>query len=342
MPTHTIKRWSTMVARFAATTADRIAMTARAIRDGQTVFDAETGSWWYWSGDLDDWVEIGSGGGVAPFALTGGGFTALEALEQIGYTFYNQPAALIGVTRMVWNLRHAPQGIDLELCPDLESLEFPALVDCEPGTGTVGDYAYFWLSDAPKLTQILIPVLTRCDAFSVFACPLLTLMDLSGVSVLTLELNGLDAYAQAVVIPTVGTMTSLSVYTSGLLSFAAPAVTGIQGGIEFVNNPDLATVDLSALETIGYVNVSGNPALTNIDLSALTSWGAGNPQFLDNNGLTEACVNALLLTMRAVWDAGAAATKTVHLEGGTNAAPSGAGAAALASLTGDGATITTN
>lgn len=91
----------------------------------------------------------------------------------------------------------------------------------------------------------------------------------------------------------------------------------------------------------GGITIEGNAALTTIDISNATLAGTaiGTVDFR-NNALSETNVNAILVKIASFLPT--VNEGTLQLEGGTNAAPSGAGAAAKTALIANGLTVTTN
>lgn len=87
------------------------------------------------------------------------------------------------------------------------------------------------------------------------------------------------------------------------------------------------------------ISIANSPVET-IDVSSMVWVGTGGELLFENLALTEASVNAILV--RTATFIGVAFAGTVALNGGTSAAPTGAGAAAAASLTTAGWTIVTN
>ena len=163
-----------------------------------------------------------------------------------------------------------------------------------------------------------------------------------------------------------------------LTTISFSALTYVRGGFWFTDLNALTSLDLSSLVEIDHRIPSGGDSsallrnassITSVDLSALTtittsstptaSWlleiyscsaltdiqipnlvfPNGGKFDLGDNALSQSCVDAILA--RAVANAGYVSGR-IDLNGGTNAAPSVAGAADKATLIGRGVTVTTN
>lgn len=123
------------------------------------------------------------------------------------------------------------------------------------------------------------------------------------------------------------------------LSF--PVLANVQmnaSGLRITSNASLASVSLPSFTHCFNTFINGNPALKTV---TLTSWAPvnGDQCNFQNNALTQASVDHVLA--RAVVNVGFV-TGQVLLDGGTNAAPSAAGLANAAILTGRGVTVTHN
>ena len=116
------------------------------------------------------------------------------------------------------------------------------------------------------------------------------------------------------------------------------------------SNTALVIFDCNNNQLTGNIpDLSSNTALTNFRCydNQLTGFTGGWPSETtfafnaSNNALTETAVNLILTEADAAYASDATGT-TINISGGTNAAPTGAGATAKASLIAKGATVTTN
>lgn len=141
------------------------------------------------------------------------------------------------------------------------------------------------------------------------------------------------------VLATAGGVLTLTAQPS-LLDFDALLLAETVGVLSISSNPLLTRINLPSLVDIGAnVTLSGNTSLTNINLpAALTSFG-GTTFTVNGAALSAAEVNAILIALNAI---PGLTGKTINLAGGTNAAPTGAGAAAKAALILATNTVTTN
>lgn len=129
-----------------------------------------------------------------------------------------------------------------------------------------------------------------------------------------------------------------------LTSVSAPLleIIGTSSSFNASSNDTLADLDLSSLATIepsGKLRCPSNPMLVTPLLGAFEVTGPSATINFNGCALDESTVDFILA--RCVASAGFVAG-TVDLSGGTNAAPSVAGAADAATLTGRGITVTTN
>lgn len=132
---------------------------------------------------------------------------------------------------------------------------------------------------------------------------------------------------------------------SHLTTVAAPALVTMPaqtGAVLILNNPILTSIDLHLLATYSTVfamSISGNATLANLSLPALSVYSSTTASF-QANALNAASVNSILATFAAIVAFGAG--KTLNLQGGTNATPSGQGIVDKATIQGRGATVNTN
>lgn len=109
---------------------------------------------------------------------------------------------------------------------------------------------------------------------------------------------------------------------NSLTSVSFPALTSISGrnGLIISSNNNLTSIDLPVLSTLingASIGFSGNPLLTNINIPSLITFdGDFNAS---GNALTQTCVDNILAQMVTV----GLTNRTVTLNGGTNASPTG-------------------
>lgn len=110
-------------------------------------------------------------------------------------------------------------------------------------------------------------------------------------------------------------------------------------GIYISANPQLTTLNLQSLETVpaNYIQIQNNPSLTTLSFPSLTTCNADI--FLTDNALDQQSVDGILYQLANVVNL---QNQAVSLSGGTNAAPSVAAAAYIATLVANGCTVTTN
>lgn len=120
--------------------------------------------------------------------------------------------------------------------------------------------------------------------------------------------------------------------------------TGPNERINIIPSPDtitpLTTLTFPSLLTAGSVSINSFSNLTDISFPVATSLitSPGDGIYLNNNALSESCVNALL----AKFVETNVSNETIDLSGGTNAAPTGQGILDVATLTANGCTVLTN
>lgn len=184
----------------------------------------------------------------------------------------------------------------------LVSVSFPSLVSANVVTGGTTNF-----SSCAALTSFSAPLLQTAQA-----------IDLSNTIVDTVDLTSLQSLTQFFNFG--GYINLRNVET--IVSISLPALTGIVTGSSSLGpNPAL--------------DFNGCESLTDVSIPLLASIN-GNVDFFDC-ALTETSVNHILARLVVCGFVG-----TVDLSGGTNAAPTGQGVTDVATLTGLGATVTTN
>ena len=224
----------------------------------------------------------------------------------------------VGATGLVFNQAASGSGWSMADFSDLQTISFPNLSAI--GSGAVGVFSFTTQSN-PSVS------LVSCSA------PLLTYV---GNHVLFVNCVNLTTLNLPVLASTEGEF-DVSGCTS-LTSISLPAY-ATSDFITISGCTVLASVSLPALtsSTTG-VTIENNAALTTVSLPLVVP-GSGQVFNFSGNALTQACVNAILEQFAAVtaWSSG-----TLDLNGGTNAAPSGGGAAAVTTLQGRGITVNHN
>jgi hypothetical protein len=150
--------------------------------------------------------------------------------------------------------------------------------------------------------------------------------------------------------------------TISLVSLFAPVLTTIGGGLEIQSSPTFTSLSVPLLATVGaHVQIELCSTLTSLAFPALVTVVEGFeiignsalislsiPVFIPTNGtshsfignaLAVASVNAILVQFASH---SGYTSGTIDLTGGTNAAPTDAGATAVTTLTGRGVTVLTN
>ena len=156
----------------------------------------------------------------------------------------------------------------------------------------------------------------------------------------------------------------IDVESSDIATFSCPVLTTMVvpasgGGIFLFDNANLTNVDFPVLQTCGEFDLFNCDALTTLSLPQLVTAGfffvgdnaaltsVSLPNWVPTDGasywffdcaLNVTSVNAILVACAATMTTGG----NIRLEGGTSAAPTGAGAAAKATLIANGVTVTTN
>jgi hypothetical protein len=138
------------------------------------------------------------------------------------------------------------------------------------------------------------------------------------------------------------TFTQLSVgntCNSTYLTF--PTLTS--ASLQITNVSTLTSISFPSLTNILYYmmnafNINSNPLLTTITIPTITYLHSGVSIFLNDNALTQSCVDDLLVKFAAT----NAINNTLYLDGGTNSTPSAIGLAAKTTLEGNGWTVNIN
>lgn len=127
---------------------------------------------------------------------------------------------------------------------------------------------------------------------------------------------------------------------TGITTVSFPLLATVSTGILFSGNSALTSINLNSLVSTGATSIAikNNASLVSLSLPSLVPTN-GNTYTFQNNALNAASVNGLL--HRFVLNAGYV-SGNIQLEGGTNAAPSGQGAADVITLTGRGVVVTSN
>lgn len=102
-----------------------------------------------------------------------------------------------------------------------------------------------------------------------------------------------------------------------------------------VDQCDLPSLDVSGLSSLYFLDAWGNTNMTSLDITGCSDLVN---LYADSCALTEASVNAILIELDQQGNNGG----EVDLQYGTNAAPTGLGAAAVLSLQGKGWNVYTN
>jgi hypothetical protein len=203
----------------------------------------------------------------------------------------------------------------------LTAQDFPALV-------TIGSSASLLLSGSSATTTVDFSSLTTLEPSAI--------LNGSATGVITIDFPVLAILE-----------TSASLFFNGctsLTSASFPALTtlGTPGFVSASDDIVLTSLDFPALATIGAGSVVqgfGNTSLVSFSFPALTSVGSPSTSFdFSGDALDVTSVNNLLILL----DSLGMANGTINLSGGTNAAPTGAGATAKANLITAGNTVTTN
>jgi len=207
----------------------------------------------------------------------------------------------------------------------------------------------------PNFTTVSLPNLVACGGVSFINLNSLTSLDLSSLRFTQGFGDGLYSNNSGMQVPTLSfpsltTMTNsinISELGAGIVSLSLPSLASVGGSnisIIFLD-PSTTGLNLNSLELIP------NVSTFNINMTGLTSFGLPALRVI-NNGITmtfstslnQTSVDNILIRLAAL-DGTLNTTNftsgTVNIAG-SNAAPSGAGYAAVATLTGRGVTVNTN
>jgi hypothetical protein len=209
----------------------------------------------------------------------------------------------------------------------------------------------------PNFTTVSLPNLVACGGVN-FSSVLssLTSLDLSSLRFTQGFGDGLYSFNSGMQVPTLSfpsltTMTNninISESGAGIVSLSLPSLASVGGttiSITFLD-PSTTGLNLNSLELIPSVSTF------TITMTGLTSFGLPALRVINNSGITmnfntslnQTSVDNILIRLAAL-DGTLNTTNftsgTVNIAG-SNAAPSGAGYAAVATLTGRGVTVSTN
>lgn len=269
--------------------------------------------------------------------------SSVDSTPLVGlFSGFNGPASLPGVTSLTINHTTNTEGYDFSSADVLQTISFPNLTTLV-GTGYISISFNDTLVTAsfPKLTNGDIELrdnllLTDLEFPELSACLDLTLRNNAALSEINLpKLTSTDAGFR------IDNCDALTALNAPLLD------TATTGTLRVTNNAVLASLSLPALVNTGGTNasvllqISSNPMLVSLSvpLMVFNNSTVGLSYDFSGNALSAASVNAVLA--RAVASPGFTKGQ-LHLEGGTNAAPSGQGALDVITLSGRGVVVTTN
>lgn len=167
----------------------------------------------------------------------------------------------------------------------------------------------------------------------------------AAVKSLTVVMNGANTVSEVTLAASTPNLTitgfnlacALSLGTFTFTTFTTPQCSDLT--LNFL--PDLASADISAQTTSTGFMIASNPLLTTLVLPASFQGGqAFTALTFSGNALNQATVDGILALIVAANSPGGACV--IDLSGGTNSAPSVAGAASVATLQGAGWTVVTN
>lgn len=227
-------------------------------------------------------------------------------------------ASASGITSIVLRRVTMAGGMIVEDLDTVESVSSTTLTDIEPGSyNALPDYptgSSLYISECDVIETVSFPNLVNVgESVTITSCPLLT----------SINLNSLEKCGFFNDDPSSGYFELSISFNNALTSISLPA---------FIDFDDPTQASFTQ------VSIENNPLLTTVSM----------PAFLPNNGisvlfrtnaLNQASVDHILA--RCVANA-AFVSGEVRLNGGTNAAPSVAGAADKATLIGRGVTVVTN
>jgi hypothetical protein len=235
--------------------------------------------------------------------------------SMLGVIAATNPDGLAGVTGLTYKGATMREGVDLRSCPALRVFTASRLA-------TMTGNASMNLFDCPVLATVSMPLLATAVNLHLEQLPAIDSIDLPSLA------SAQTFYVQQDDILVALFLRSLTTFSSQL---------------SITLNPLLTHVDLSRLATAGdsFLIIRQNASLESLTFPALTRIACTVD--VSQNALTAASVNSILVTLAAATTDGVTPwALSADLSGGTNAAPTGPGVAALATLIGRGATITTN
>jgi len=286
----------------------------------------------------------------------------LPVLTQVLATF-NVSNALTALTTINCPLLAITGNITISTtAASLTTVSFPSLVRVYNYI-TEGKFYTITAQDPTSLGNMTITAVGP----TTYSFPALTTIDRSltigSTSVTTINLQSLVSVGNAGLtfvssplltslnLNSLTTVSSNCVFTlgNGLTTLNLPSLATVLGVITIQSDTALTTVSMPALVSVSG-NITSNSGLGNIVNFTLGTLGillnvAGNVT-VSNQSLNSTSVNNILINLAALDGTGGTtlygAGRTVTLNGGTNAAPSGAGATAKTTLQGRGVTVNTN
>lgn len=236
--------------------------------------------------------------------------------------------------------------------PSIVSMSLPT-VKAIIGTGPAFIYDTLYVSNS-NLTTISLPSLVVCGGIEFQTAGSVTSVDFSSLSYIQGSSTSIYSFSSGLAVPTlsfpslntVGNSININEPTSVITSVSLPALTYLQGSqLQIVLSSLATSVNLNSLELLPYLssfNITA-PSLTSFGLPALrVLYNSAVLDFITS--LDQTSVDNILIKLASLdgtantsnWTSG-----TVNIAG-SNAAPSGAGYAAAATLTGRGVSVVTN
>jgi hypothetical protein len=190
----------------------------------------------------------------------------LRKIKGSNLGFTGEPLATFDVSQ----LAIVEGSVSFNSCANLTTANFPALVSTGGG---------FDLGSCASLATLTAPVLATING--------------------TLDLSNSGTFS--VSFPALTSVVSIACLTSGLTSFAANALTGVQNDVSFSGSGDLASIGFNALQDIGSATNSG------LDLSGIGGAAISFP-VLNNiggpGGGTFTCANSAITSLNLAGLAG--------------------------------------
>lgn len=230
------------------------------------------------------------------------------------------------------------------------------IIDLPDLTSVAGSMAYFSMNQNQLLTTLLAPSLVSADNINISNNPTLvninfeslvnvaqqfnventSITQLTSAELPVLENVGTLQFSTvtSINLPSVKKIANINAYGSNLTSMAFPNTIHLTGyGFYFSQKVALTSVVLGTVGTLKQITNSSASIVSgfSIDFSSCS--------------LDEASVNGIAILMASLDGTNGACTAnsgTMYLNGGSNAAPSGSGAAAIQTLLGRGWMIATN